>query len=204
MNRGGSSKVVQHNHSTMPQGDQDRDFWQREPTLYTVKGMAILDNDGNRILAKYYDKNLFPTPKDQKMFEKNLFSKTHRANAEIIMLDGLTCIYKSNVDLFFYVMGLSHENELILMSVLNCLYDSVSQILRKNVEKRAVLDSLDIVMLAMDEICDGGIILDADASSVVQRVALRTDDIPLGEQTVAQSLIVLQSAKEQLKWSLLK
>ncbi|XP_029672284.1 coatomer subunit zeta-1 isoform X2 [Formica exsecta] len=148
-----------------------------EPTLYTVKGMAILDNDGNRILAKYYDKNVFPTPKEQKTFEKNLFSKTHRA------------------------MGSSHENELILMSVLNCLYDSVSQILRKNVEKRAVLDSLDIVMLAMDEICDGGIILDADASSVVQRVALRTDDIPLGEQTVAQ---VLQSAKEQLKWSLLK
>lgn len=30
------------------------------------------------------------------------------------------------------------------------------------------------------------IILDADATSVVQRVALRTDDIPLGEQTVAQ------------------
>lgn len=139
--------------------------------------MAILDNDGNRILAKYYDKNVFPTSKEQKTFEKNLFSKTHRANAEIIMLDGLTCVYRSNVDLFFYVMGSSHENEvcitvkylrqsqlsnildlfqLILMSVLNCLYDSVSQILRKNVEKRAVLDSLDIVMLAMDEICDGG------------------------------------------------
>jgi len=154
----------------------------QEPTLYTVKGMAILDNDGNRILAKYYDKNVFPTSKEQKTFEKNLFSKTHRANAEIIMLDGLTCVYRSNVDLFFYVMGSSHENEvciimkllsnlmllgsmhinlldlfqLILMSVLNCLYDSVSQILRKNVEKRAVLDSLDIVMLAMDEICDGG------------------------------------------------
>lgn len=147
--------------------------------MYTVKGMAILDNDGNRILAKYYDKNVFPTSKEQKAFEKNLFNKTHRANAEIIMLDGLTCVYRSNVDLFFYVMGSSHENEvctivkhvkniadvmcinirlfqLILMSVLNCLYDSVSLILRKNVEKRAVLDSLDIVMLAMDEICDGG------------------------------------------------
>lgn len=79
--------------------------------MYTVKGMAILDNDGNRILAKYYDKNVFPTPKEQKTFEKNLFSKTHRANAEIIMLDGLTCVYRSNVDLFFYVMGSSHENE---------------------------------------------------------------------------------------------
>ncbi|OXU19469.1 hypothetical protein TSAR_010421, partial [Trichomalopsis sarcophagae] len=127
-----------------------------EPTLYTIKGIAILDNDGNRILAKYYDKNVFPTSKEQKTFEKNLFNKTHRANAEIIMLDGLTCVYKSNVDLFFYVMGSNHENELILMSVLNCLYESVSHILRKNVEKRAVLDSLDIVMLALDEICDGG------------------------------------------------
>lgn len=148
--------------------------------MYTVKGMAILDNDGNRILAKYYDKNTFPTSKEQKAFEKNLFNKTHRSNTEIIMLDGMTCVYRSNVDLYFYVMGSSHENEvkilsnfysfsfstfeivyffclqLILMSVLNCLYDSVSQILRRNVEKRAVLDNLDIVMLAMDEICDGG------------------------------------------------
>ena len=30
------------------------------------------------------------------------------------------------------------------------------------------------------------IIMEADSSAVVQRVALRTDDIPLGEQTVAQ------------------
>ncbi|KAK8773688.1 hypothetical protein V5799_011778 [Amblyomma americanum] len=171
-----------------------------EPTLYTVKAIAILDNDGNRILAKYYD-NTFPSAKEQKAFEKNLFSKTHRANAEIIMLDGLTCVYRSNVDLFFYVMGSSHENELILCSALNCLYDSINQILRKNVEKKVLLDNLDIIMLAVDEICDGGIILEADPTSILQKVALRTDDIPLGEQTVAQ---VFQTAKEQLKWSLLK
>lgn len=79
--------------------------------MYTVKGIAILDNDGNRILAKYYDKNVFPTSKEQRTFEKNLFNKTHRANAEIIMLDGLTIVYRSNVDLFFYVMGSSQENE---------------------------------------------------------------------------------------------
>lgn len=42
------------------------------------------------------------------------------------------------------------------MTALNCLYDSVSNILRKNVEKRTLFENLDIVMLAMDEICDGG------------------------------------------------
>ncbi|ROT72154.1 hypothetical protein C7M84_009459 [Penaeus vannamei] len=127
-----------------------------EPTLYIIKGIAILDNDGNRLLAKYYDPNVFPTVKEEKKFEKNLFQKTHRANAEVIMLDRLTCVYRSNVDLFFYVMGYSHENELILVSVLSCLYDAVSAILRKNVEKRTLLDNLDIIMLAVDEICDGG------------------------------------------------
>lgn len=42
------------------------------------------------------------------------------------------------------------------MSVLNCLFDSVSQMLRKNVEKKMLLDKLDSVFLAIDEICDGG------------------------------------------------
>ncbi|XP_071101453.1 coatomer subunit zeta-1-like isoform X1 [Haliotis cracherodii] len=171
-----------------------------EPSLYTVKAITVLDNDGNRLVAKYFD-DTFPTAKEQKQFEKNLFNKTHRANAEIIMFEGLTCVYKSNVDLFFYVVGSTQENELILASVLNALYDAVSQILRKNVEKRALLENLDAVYLAVDEICDGGIVLEADSNAIVQKVAIRTDDIPLGEQTVAQ---VLQSAKEQIKWSLLK
>ena len=56
----------------------------------------------------------------------------------------------------------------------------------KNVEKRALFENLDIVLLAMDEICDGGIFLEADPNAVVSRVAIRTDDIPIGEQTVAQ------------------
>ncbi|XP_071789029.1 coatomer subunit zeta-1-like isoform X1 [Asterias amurensis] len=176
-------------------------------SLYTVKAIAILDNDGERIVSKYYD-DTYPTAKEQKVFEKNLFSKTHRANAEIIMLEGLTCVYRSNVDLFFYVVGSSQENELILVSVLNCLYDSISQILRKNVEKRALLDHLDAAFLAVDEIVDGGIILESDYSNVVQRIAVRGDDIPINEQTVAQTisnkLQVLQTAREQLKWSLLK
>eukprot|EP00092_Neocalanus_flemingeri_P095363 GFUD01121333.1.p1 GENE.GFUD01121333.1~~GFUD01121333.1.p1 ORF type:complete len:181 (-),score=60.18 GFUD01121333.1:566-1108(-) len=172
-----------------------------EPSLDSVKALLILDNDGNRIMAKYYDDLTWAGVADQKKFEKSLFTKTHKANAEIIMLDGMNCLYKSNVDLFFYVIGSGQENELLLMSVLDCLYSTVSSILRKNVDKRALFDHIDVVMLAMDEMIDGGIILEADPAEVTARICLRSDDIPLGEQTVAQ---VLQSAKEQLKWSLLK
>ena len=81
------------------------------------------------------------------------------------------------------------------------MYDSISIMLRKNVEKRQMFKQLDGVYLAVDEICDGGIIMEVEPQTVIDKVAIKNDDIPLTEQTVAQ---VLQSAKEQIKWSLLK
>lgn len=121
--------------------------------------MLILDSDGNRLLAKYYDKNVFPTTKEQKAYEKNLFNKTHRrpdSVTDIIMLDGLTCVFKQNVDVYFYVMGSCNENELLLVNVLNCLFDSLNMILKKDVVSTSLMNNLDIVMLTFDEICDGG------------------------------------------------
>ncbi len=45
------------------------------------------------------------------------------------------------------------------------------------------------------------ILLEADPNNVVQKVVVKIEDISFNEQTVAQ---VLQSAREQLKWSLLR
>uniref|UniRef100_A0A4W4E6M0 Coatomer subunit zeta n=1 Tax=Electrophorus electricus TaxID=8005 RepID=A0A4W4E6M0_ELEEL len=141
-----------------------------EPSLYTVKAIFILDNDGNRLLSKYYDAELYPSMKEQKNFEKNVFNKTQKADNEIAFLEGLTIVYKSSIDLFFYVVGSAQENELMLMAVLNCLFESLSQILRKNVERRCVLDNLDGVFLVVDEIIDGGVILESDPQQVVEKV----------------------------------
>ncbi|XP_011601869.1 coatomer subunit zeta-2 isoform X3 [Takifugu rubripes] len=172
-----------------------------EPSLYTVKALFILDNDGNRLLSKYYDHEFYPSMKDQKNFEKKVFNKTHKADNEIAFLEGMTIVYKNSIDLFFYVVGSAQENELMLMSVLNCLFESLSQIFRKNVERRGLLDNMEGVFLIVDEIIDGGVILESDPQQVLQKVNYRADENPLSEQSVAQ---VLQSAKEQIKWSILK
>ncbi|XP_041940723.1 coatomer subunit zeta-2 isoform X1 [Alosa pseudoharengus] len=195
----------QHRNNTM-------DSVALEPSLYTVKAVFILDNDGNRLLSKYYDPDLYPSMKEQRSFEKNVFNKTHKADNEIAFLEGMTIVYKGSIDLFFYVVGSAQENELMLMAVLNCLFESLSQILRKNVERRCLLDNMDGVFLVVDEIIDGGVILESDPQQVVEKVNYRADDNPLSEQSVAQHLTeklaltttVLQSAKDQIKWSILK
>ncbi|CAF2088301.1 unnamed protein product [Rotaria magnacalcarata] len=144
---------------------------------HALSETSCANNDGNRILAKYYNQS-FSTVKEQKDFEKSLFNKTHKGAGDVILLDNLTVVYRNNVDLLFYVLGSTNENELMLNSVLTCLFESL-----------------------MDEICDEGIILESDPMLITQRVQLRLDDIPLGEQTVSQ---VFNQAKEQIKWSLLK
>eukprot|EP01137_Pigoraptor_chileana_P008880 Opistho-2@56323 len=170
-------------------------------SLFTVKAVLVLDNDGERVLCKHYD-NTYPTTKEQRTFEKALFQKTHRANAEIIMYDGVTCVYRSNVDLFFYVVGSADENELILVSVLNTFYDTIAQLLRNQVEKRVLLDNLDGVLLALDELIDGGVILECESSAIAQRVSLRAvEEVPISEQSISQAL---QTARDQITRSLLK
>ncbi|NXV58727.1 COPZ1 protein, partial [Molothrus ater] len=170
----------------------------QEPSLYTVKAIIILDNDGERLFAKYYD-DTYPSVKEQRAFEKNIFSKTHRSDSEIALLDGLTVVYKSSIDLYCCVIGSATQNELMLTAVLNCLFDSLSQMLsleggipclgcplgvpwcqpcplgvpRKNVERRALLDNMEGLFLAVDEIVDGGVILESDPQQVVHRVAVR-------------------------------
>ncbi|XP_008590244.1 PREDICTED: coatomer subunit zeta-2 [Galeopterus variegatus] len=163
----------------------------QEPSLYTIKAVFILDNDGHRLLAKYYD-DTFPSMKEQMVFEKNVFNKTSRTETE-----EASCAWLPHQ----LGMGRKALRALMLMSVLTCLFESLNHILRKNVEKRWLLENMDGAFLVLDEIVDGGVILESDPQQVIQKVNFRADDSGFTEQSVAQ---VLQSAKEQIKWSLLK
>ncbi|CAH8442808.1 unnamed protein product [Schistosoma intercalatum] len=128
-----------------------------EPSLYSINSILILDSEGKRILTKYYDSS-FPTVKLQLEFESKLFKKTSKTNgAEITLLDGATCVYRNVGDLYFYVVGDANENELLLVSALQCLYDSVSQALKRSVEKKTLMDNLDLIFLIVDELCHNGV-----------------------------------------------
>ncbi|CAO3630205.1 unnamed protein product [Cunninghamella blakesleeana] len=86
----------------------------------------------------------------------------------------------------------------------NTFYDAVSSLLRYQVEKRTIMDNLDLVALCLDETVDRGIILDTDANAIVGRVSkprLDMVDIPFTEQTLTQAY---QTARERLASQLLR
>merc|ERR1711994_287119 len=98
--------------------------------MYMIKAILVLDNDGERLVTKYFDNEIFLSVKEQRTFENKLFKKTSKdQDSEIVLLEDFTIIYKSNVDLFFYVIGDSSENELVLSNMLTTFYETVSTVL---------------------------------------------------------------------------
>ncbi|KAL3624821.1 Coatomer subunit zeta-2 [Castilleja foliolosa] len=172
----------------------------------SVKNIILLDSEGKRIAAKYYSDD-WPTNNAKLAFEKVVFTKTQKTNArteaEITMFENHIVVYKFVQDLHFYVTGGENENEVILATVLQGFFDAVDILLRGHVEKREALENLDLILLCIDEIVDGGIVLETDANTIASKVASHSLDsgAPLSEQTISQALA---TAREHLTRSLLK
>ncbi|KAI8325939.1 coatomer protein [Martensiomyces pterosporus] len=180
-------------------------------SLYTTRAMVILDSDGQRLVAKYYTRGQtvqsYKTLKEQKAFEKDLFGKTRKSNSEVILYDGQTILFKYINDVYFYLVGDPEENELLLGSVLNGFVEAVSILLKHNVDKRSLLDNLDMVVLALDETIDDGIALESDPNVIASHVSKRgTDTIDvslsnLNEQTLMDAY---KQARERFNLALLR
>lgn len=176
----------------------------------SIAGVMLLDGEGKRIVVRYYRGN-FATVADEMAFEKKLFDKTMRTNAkneaEIIQLDGLVTVYRNSCDVWLYVVGTQAENELILVNVLNALHEALASLLRAPPDKRLLLDNFDTLLIAIDEMIDAGMILETDASAIINRVGMKAADggTPGGEAFSKGSMnTMLASAREALAQSLLK
>ena len=72
------------------------------------------------------------------------------------MFDNFVVVYKFVSDVYYYVVASVDENEIVMAQVLQALCESTNILLRNSVDKKTVLENLDLVLIAMDEIIDGG------------------------------------------------
>ncbi|CAH2301854.1 coatomer subunit zeta-2 isoform X1 [Pelobates cultripes] len=148
-----------------------------DPSLYTVRAAIILDHDGHRLLAKYYGDS-FPSLKEQREFEKRISHMTQRSECEVLLVDGVTALCQRLSDVTCYIVGGPQENELLLLSALTCICESLCHMLRKNVDRSSLMENMDTVCLILDEIIDQGVILESESEKVVQRLSFKTISEP--------------------------
>ncbi|KAL2154466.1 hypothetical protein VTH82DRAFT_3142 [Thermothelomyces myriococcoides] len=157
-------------------------------SLYSVNAILILSSeDGSRIFTKYYtpphqaaanapgaapaptSQNPYPDKTSQTRFEKALLQKTAKQTGDILLFDNRIVLYKMESDVAIYVVGSPDENEILLYNVLLALRDSMHLLFKQSVDKRTIIENYDLVSLAVDEICDDGVVLETDPTIIVQR-----------------------------------
>ncbi|AWU75241.1 hypothetical protein CAS74_003584 [Pichia kudriavzevii] len=146
-------------------------------SLYSITAVLILDNQQNRIYTKYYKSphvepvsELVTNPKKQKQFESDLFKKTSKQNSDIILFDHHTVVYREFSDFIIYTIGNLDQNEVLLYNVLQGIAGSLEIILDSQMDKRSLLESFDMVAIAIDETIDDGIVLETDPNAIAARV----------------------------------
>lgn len=170
-----------------------------------ISAILILDGNGKRIAVKYYTDKI--DQKTQPTFERKLFQKTQksasRVNADILLHGGHLVLFKhitesGGLGVHYYVLADAGENELVVFTVLSALEEVITSLLRNQVNRKTMVENLDLVLLAVDELVDDGMILETDPEVISARVQMRSGnekEVPFAEQTLAEAI---SSARTQL------
>ena len=161
-----------------------------------VKGVVVLDNEGKRIIAKYYNSPRgLETNSHQKQFEKTLFFKSNKqgstsssnggANAngaskplnmyenDIMTVENYVAIFRCYTDMSIYILGDKDDNELILAMVLDTIHECFDKVFKHSIERKALINNMTAVILVIDELIDQGIVMATDSATILKRINIK-------------------------------
>jgi len=158
------------------------------------------DTSGNRLCAKYYsNREEFSNKGSQTKFENAILAKMNRSvqrsDTDVLLYDDHLVLYVSSSNVRIIVVASSSANELVIDEVLRALESSLTTLLKGNIDTRGIIDNMDYVLLAIDELCDDGIIFETDGDDIASRVVMKEIGTPVnGQETLYDAY---QKARDQ-------
>jgi len=154
--------------------------------LVQILALLVLDADGNRLAVKYCSlarKELFVGTKAQTAFEKKVISKLPKASAartevDVAVIDEYTVLFQACNDVVLCAVAPSHENELVVLQVVDGIYAAMSHVaqgssfLSSGLTKQLVLENLSDVLFILDEVVDDAIIMETEEERITARIKM--------------------------------
>ncbi|ODV79915.1 golgi-to-ER vesicle coat component [Suhomyces tanzawaensis NRRL Y-17324] len=188
-------------------------------SLYTISAVLILDNEGSRLYANYYQNkpqahqkdtthvinSEFQTTAQQLKFEKSVFPKINKVHQDIVLYDNHLITYKQTNDVILIVVSKINENESLIYSVVANLFESLNILLSNTVDKSTILSKYDLVTLAVDETVDDGVLIEIDPAIIVSRVTKAPEanvKIEVNSNTLFNAFKIAQRIGDKLQQGL--
>ncbi|CAG9315995.1 unnamed protein product [Blepharisma stoltei] len=181
--------------------------------LCEIKGILILDNEGRKIFSKYYNvAGPLSTHSGQILFEQQLFAKASKIGAknnevDVVMMDQYIGVFKLINDISINLVASIEENSIMLAWLLDILIEALELLYKSELDRAKIVDELELMMLAIDETLDDGLIMCTDATTIVERVIMRegVERAPLKVKKPESAFErAIQGAKQAITKSLMR
>ena len=113
--------------------------------------------------------------------------------ADVLLYNDHLVLYMSSSNVRIIIVAASSANELVIDEVLRALESSLTTLLKGNIDTRGIIDNMDYVLLAIDELCEDGIIFETDGDDIASRVLMK-EIAPMTQETLYEAY---QKARDQ-------
>ena len=102
-------------------------------------------------------------------------------------------LYESSANVWIFVVAASSANELVIDEVLRAIEGAITTLLKGSIDTRGIVDNMDYVLLAIDELCEEGTIFETEADDIAFRVLMK-EIAPMTQETLFDAY---QRARDQ-------
>ena len=117
--------------------------------------------------------------------------------ADVLLYEDHLVLFVSESNIKIFLISRSTSNELLMDSVIQGFLSSLQILLKNNIDVRGIIDNMDYVLLAIDELCDNGIIFETDGDTIASRVLMKDINTSSGLKNDQTLMEVWEKTKGQ-------
>lgn len=93
---------------------------------------------------------------------------------DVLLYNDHLVLYISSSNVKIFIIASSSANELVIDSVLRGIESALNTLLKGSIDARGIIDNMDYVLLAIDELCEDGIIFETSGDDIASRVVMNS------------------------------
>ena len=142
-----------------------------------INFIIFLDNNGNRLYSKFYDKK----QKNQKEFEIKLSkfvinNNIQRNDVDIFIFDNYTIVSKISPEIAIFIGSDENTNECLLVNFYDTLEYCLFNIIENSLTKEKLLKNYDKIVILIDELINDGLIMNINVDNIDKIIKLEDDN----------------------------
>ncbi len=141
-----------------------------------INFIIFLDNDGNRLYSKFYDKNLNTKEFEIKLSKFVINNNIQRNDVDIFIFDNYTIVSKISPEIAIFIGSDENTNECLLVNFYDTLEYCLFNIIENSLTKEKLLKNYDKIVILIDELINDGLIMNINVDNIDKIIKLEDDN----------------------------